>query len=75
MVIVDILRFGQIPSASLFFRYNSAAFVHVNENATGDVSELADEHDLGSCAERREGSIPSVPIYNLSLRAETTYIK
>ena len=27
----------------------------------GDVSELADEHDLGSCAERREGSIPSVP--------------
>ena len=28
----------------------------------GDVSELADEHDLGSCAERREGSIPSVPI-------------
>ena len=28
----------------------------------GDVSELADEHDLGSCAARREGSIPSVPI-------------
>ena len=27
----------------------------------GDVSELADEHDLGSCAARREGSIPSVP--------------
>ena len=36
----------------------------------GDVSELADEHDLGSCAERREGSIPSVPILsNLSLGA------
>ena len=29
----------------------------------GDVSELADEHDLGSCAERREGSIPSVPTH------------
>src|SRR6266542_6933173 len=28
----------------------------------GDVSELADEHDLGSCAERRKGSIPFVPI-------------
>jgi hypothetical protein len=28
----------------------------------GDVLELADRHDLGSCAERREGSIPSVPI-------------
>jgi trigger factor len=25
------------------------------------VSELADEHDLGSCAARREGSTPSVP--------------
>ena len=37
----------------------------------GDVLELADRHDLGSCAERREGSIPSVPtfiLYTLSLR-------
>ena len=25
----------------------------------GGVSELADEHDLGSCAARREGSSPS----------------
>ena len=47
----------------LFFRYNSAAFVHGNINGFGDVSELADEHDLGSCAERREGSIPSVPTF------------
>ena len=29
----------------------------------GDVLELADRHDLGSCAERREGSIPSVPTF------------
>ena len=29
-------------------------------NLPGDVSELADEHDLGSCAARREGSTPSV---------------
>ena len=27
----------------------------------GEVSELADEHDLGSCAARREGSSPSFP--------------
>ncbi len=25
------------------------------------MSELADEHDLGSCAARREGSSPSFP--------------
>ncbi len=37
---------------------------------TGDVSELADEHDLGSCAARREGSIPSVPIHTPSLRGQ-----
>ena len=40
----------------------SAASYHDNLYNPGDVSELADEHDLGSCAERREGSIPSVPI-------------
>ena len=28
----------------------------------GEVSELADEHDLGSCAERRGGSNPPFPI-------------
>ncbi len=27
----------------------------------GEVSELADEHDLGSCAERRGGSSPPFP--------------
>jgi hypothetical protein len=27
----------------------------------GDVLELADRHDLGSCAARREGSTPSIP--------------
>ena len=27
----------------------------------GGVSELADEHDLGSCAERRGGSSPPFP--------------
>jgi hypothetical protein len=28
----------------------------------GEVSELADEHDLGSCAARRRGSSPLFPI-------------
>ena len=37
-------------------QYNSAAII-------GDVLELADRHDLGSCVERREGSTPSVPTY------------
>ena len=27
----------------------------------GEVSELADEHDLGSCAEKRGGSSPPFP--------------
>ncbi len=27
----------------------------------GEVSELVDEHDLGSCAERRPGSSPGFP--------------
>ncbi len=28
---------------------------------SGGVSELADEHDLGSCAARRAGSSPAFP--------------
>ncbi len=31
------------------------------EFAHGEVSELADEHDLGSCAERHGGSSPPFP--------------
>jgi hypothetical protein len=27
----------------------------------GEVSKLVDEHDLGSCAERRPGSSPGFP--------------
>ncbi len=30
----------------------------------GGVSELVDEHDLGSCAERRPGSSPGFPTNN-----------
>ena len=48
----------------------AGAFVHGIENVRGDVSELADEHDLGSCAERREGSIPSVPIKQITRHCE-----
>ncbi len=31
----------------------------------GEVSELVDEHDLGSCAERRPGSSPGFPTNKL----------
>jgi hypothetical protein len=31
----------------------------------GEVSELADEHDLGSCAERHGGSSPPFPTSHL----------
>ena len=30
---------------------------------SGEVSELADEHDLGSCAARRAGSSPAFPMW------------
>ena len=33
---------------------------------SGGVSELADEHDLGSCAERRGGSSPPFPTKGLN---------
>ena len=35
---------------------------------SGEVSELADEHDLGSCAARRGGSNPPFPIFLLPRR-------
>ena len=34
---------------------------HVILASIGDVAELADAHDLGSCAARRAGSTPAVP--------------
>ena len=34
----------------------------VGDFICGEVSELADEHDLGSCAARRRGSSPLFPI-------------
>ena len=35
----------------------------------GEVSELVDEHDLGSCAERRPGSSPGFPTIRPELAA------
>ena len=35
----------------------------------GEVSELVDEHDLGSCAERRPGSSPGFPTNRLETGA------
>ena len=34
------------------------------KSVSGEVSELADEHDLGSCAARRAGSTPAFPNVN-----------
>jgi hypothetical protein len=34
----------------------------------GEVSELVDEHDLGSCAERRPGSSPGFPTISTRLK-------
>ena len=34
----------------------------------GGVSELADEHDLGSCAARRGGSNPPFPTFRYKVR-------
>src|SRR4030095_8082153 len=61
------LRFELWPNHQLeshirpTLRYNFAR--HETWAQRGDVLELADRHDLGSCAERREGSIPSVPTF------------
>ena len=40
----------------------------------GEVSELVDEHDLGSCAERRPGSSPGFPTTRPELAAADTMI-
>jgi hypothetical protein len=34
-------------------------------SCSGEVLELADRHDLGSCVETREGSSPSFPTPNI----------
>jgi hypothetical protein len=36
-------------------------FIRIILQASGEVLELADRHDLGSCAERRRGSSPLFP--------------
>jgi hypothetical protein len=36
-------------------------FFRINLRASGEVLELADRHDLGSCAARRRGSSPLFP--------------
>ena len=41
--------------------YNRVAQLLTASHLHGDVPELADGLDLGSSAERREGSSPSVP--------------
>lgn len=41
---------------------------------SGEVLELADNHDLGSCAERRAGSTPAFPIWALSVKWQRLFV-
>ena len=41
-----------------------------NNQIVGDVAELADAHDLESCAARRVGSSPSIPISKAMRRCQ-----
>ena len=54
-------RFAQCTPYGIILPLNCSCLTKDVILKPGNVSELADEHDLGSCAERREGSIPSVP--------------
>ncbi len=60
--------FSNSLSKGMRLRLSSSGLRQVCQNAivladfvSGGVSELADEHDLGSCAERRGGSSPPFP--------------
>jgi hypothetical protein len=44
-----------------------------NTQVTGDVAELADAHDLESCAARRVGSSPSIPINKIEALPEQRF--
>ena len=64
------IRHGNRPaSAKVVSKIRKIGKQNPLQNATiladflsGEVSELADEHDLGSCAARRRGSSPLFPI-------------
>ena len=46
-------------------KQNSGQYVKILSSfVSGEVSELVDEHDLGSCAARRRGSSPRFPTQN-----------
>ena len=59
--IVNLKRFGVARKYSIISPPHTCLDTWQVQEQHGDVLELADRHDLGSCAERREGSIPSVP--------------
>ena len=52
------LNSGVSGSVKQSVRQNAIIF---SDFEHGEVSELADEHDLGSCAERHGGSSPPFP--------------
>jgi transcriptional regulator with XRE-family HTH domain len=62
-----------VQSVKQSVKQNPAKNGRILGNLTfGEVSELADEHDLGSCAERLGGSSPPFPTYNLGILKSKT---
>lgn len=57
-----LLHYKFINFGQNYTRLLTQLFLYLIIHSSGDVPELADGHDLGSCAERREGSSPSIPI-------------
>ncbi len=57
----EIRKTHQNPSFTFTFWQRSPQWY--NYKVSGDVAELADAHDLESCAARCVGSSPSIPIF------------
>ena len=53
--------FDKLTTNELIPIYTKQSRGGVSELSYGEVSELVDEHDLGSCAARRPGSSPGFP--------------
>ena len=74
LTLIHPTRFAQCRAYGIISPLIDVLKANSDQQATndlhGDVLELADRHDLGSCAERREGSIPSVPTLFPLLRAK-----
>ena len=57
------VKHGTRPASKKFFK-QLLNFGIIFSASYGEVSELADEHDLGSCGATRGGSTPPFPTLN-----------